>query len=174
MSNRNFGLFLGLLMTGFILVPQSAEAETLPIENVEEAVREYFKEIPVMIEVARCESKFRQFNTDGSVLFGGWGGGMTGVFQLYDSVHRSAALALGFDISTLEGNLGYAKHLYATSGTTPWNSAKACWGSAPAAVVKTVSSKAEIAELQAKIKVLKKLVAELKQQLEKKNKVTRR
>lgn len=174
MNKRNFGLVLGILMTGFVLVPQFAEAKNLPEKTVEETVRDYFKEIPVMIEIARCESKFRQFNTDGSVLFGGWGGGMIGVFQLYDRVHRSAATALGFDIATLEGNLGYAKHLYATSGTTPWNSAKACWGAAAATVVKTTSSKADLVELQARVKILKKLVAELQQLLEQKKTITQR
>jgi hypothetical protein len=174
MNKRNFGLVLGILMAGFILAPQSAEAKTVSVKTVEESVRDYFRDMPVMIEIARCESKFRQFNADGSVLFGGAGGGMVGVFQFYDSIHRAAAAALGFDILTLEGNLGYAKHVYATFGTTPWNSAKSCWGNAFTSVSKTQSAKADIAQMQARIKVLKKLVAELQELLEKKKALTLR
>jgi len=87
---------------------------------VESRVREYFSDIPVMIEIARCESTFRQFTDSGSVLK--TAAGMVGVFQLYGEVHETAATALGFDIDTLEGNIGYAKHLYQNSGTTPWRS----------------------------------------------------
>lgn len=89
---------------------------------IESRVREYFADIPVMIEIARCESNFRQFTDNGSVLRGGAGGGMVGVFQFYVEVHINAAIGLGFDINTLEGNLGYARHLYQSSGTRPWQS----------------------------------------------------
>lgn len=87
---------------------------------VEKRVRELFADAPVMIEIARCESKFRQFTDSGAVLRGGGSGGMVGVFQFYEAIHAAAALALGFDIATLEGNLGYARHLYTQSGTRPW------------------------------------------------------
>lgn len=168
MSIRNSYLSLAVLATVLILAPCSAEADTPPLKTAEETVRDYFKEIPVMIDIARCESKFRQFNADGSVLRGGRGGGMVGVFQLYDSIHRSTATALGFDIATLEGNLAYAKHLYIQSGTAPWNSAKACWKTIQSPVVKPQLSDAEIAALQARIKVLKKILTELQELLEKK------
>lgn len=128
--------------------------------EVEEEVRIFFEGIPVMIEIARCESKFSQFTATGSVLKGGWGNGMVGVFQIYESVHASAAQKLGFDITTLEGNLGYAKHLYTRSGTTPWNSSKTCWQHAVSA-----QTKANTKELEKKIAELKKLVAQLERLL---------
>ncbi len=87
---------------------------------VEKKVRKYFADIPVMIEIARCESKFRQFTDSGSVLRGGGGMGMVGIFQFYEAIHKKAARDLGFDIDTVEGNLGYARHLYTQSGSTPW------------------------------------------------------
>lgn len=89
---------------------------------IEKRVREYFADIPVMIEIARCESKFRQFTDAGTVLRGGGSGGMIGIFQFYEVIHKSAALSLGFDIETVEGNIGYARHLYVQSGTMPWAS----------------------------------------------------
>lgn len=156
------------IIASTLLSPQDAEAQ---MKTVEETVREYFKDTPVMIEIARCESKFRQFNADGTPLRGGWGGQMVGVFQFFESVHASGALKLGFDITTLEGNLGYAKHVHAQQGTTPWNSAKACWGSAVASVKAPPNTK-DVAELRAKIKTLQKLVAQLQELLEKKRKLS--
>jgi len=94
---------------------------------VEETVREYFADIPVMIEVARCESKFRQFTDSGNVMRGGVGGQMVGVYQFFDQYHESPADELGFDIETVEGNLAYARHVYDLEGTDPWNSARDCW-----------------------------------------------
>ncbi len=90
-------------------------------------VREAFADAPAMIEIARCESKFRQYADSGNVLRGGYGNNMVGVFQFNSLVHSKAAAALGFDIETLVGNIGYAKHIYATQGTDPWVSSFSCW-----------------------------------------------
>jgi len=98
-----------------------------PAQTVEETVREYFADIPVMIEIARCESKFRQFADSGNVLRGGVGGQMVGVFQFFDRYHTSPAYDLGFDIETLEGNLEYARYVYEREGTSPWSSARHCF-----------------------------------------------
>ena len=163
-------LFFVFFAGGFLLTPlASANAQT-----VEERVREYFKDTPVMIEIARCESKFRQFNADGTVLRGGWNNGMVGVFQFFESIHVGSALARGYDLSTLEGNLGYAKHLYASSGTTPWNSAKSCWSKSVLEIKSPTTASTDVISTQAKIKMLKKLVAELQELLEKKKKLTLR
>jgi hypothetical protein len=125
----------------------------------EKRVREYFKDTPVMIEIARCESNFRQFTDAGSVLRGGDSGGMVGVFQFFESIHATPAKALGFDIATLEGNLGYAKHLYKEQNTVPWEPARSCWDVKPT----TVKTPATRAELEAKIKQLMELIKLLQQ-----------
>jgi hypothetical protein len=140
----------------FLLSISSAHAAT-----IEEEVRNYFKDAPVMIAIAQCESKFKQFGTDGSALLGGWGGGMIGVFQIFESVHKKSASALGFDLATLEGNLGYAKHLYTQEGTTPWNSSKSCWQKATVSKTSTKDIKA----LEKKVAELKKLVVQLQKLL---------
>jgi hypothetical protein len=123
-----FGL---LLMSSIAPAALAASSSTAAIstspQTVEETVREYFADIPVMIEVARCESKFRQFTDSGNVLRGGSGGQMVGVYQFFDRYHESLAYDLGFDIETLEGNLAYARHVYEIEGTDPWNSARNCW-----------------------------------------------
>lgn len=94
--------------------------------DVEARVREYFADIPPMIMVAKCESRFRQYDSTGNVLDGG-AGSMIGVYQINRPVHEKTALSLGFDIDTVEGNLGYARHLYDESGTVPWISVYECW-----------------------------------------------
>jgi peptidoglycan hydrolase-like protein with peptidoglycan-binding domain len=83
-----------------------------------------------MISIASCESGFRQFEGNGSPLYGGTDNEMIGVFQLDEPIHYSTALALGFDITTLAGNMGYARYLYGEDGTDPWISSFPCWGAA--------------------------------------------
>lgn len=95
--------------------------------DVAAAVKSYFADIPVMANIAKCESNFREYSANGSVLNGG-SGGMIGVFQINRSVHAKFALSLGDDITTLAGNMAYARYLYSQQGTAPWDSSKSCWG----------------------------------------------
>ncbi len=103
------------------------ESEILVEGNTELAVREYFKDIPVMIQIARCESHFRHTLADGSVLQGRVDSADTGVMQINKRYHQSEALKLGIDLTDLEGNMTYARHLYETQGTRPWNASAQCW-----------------------------------------------
>jgi hypothetical protein len=160
-------LYSLLLIATFCLYTPSASAApktatsttTISQADSEKRVREFFKDTPVMIEIARCESNLRQFTDAGSVLRGGDSGGMVGVFQFFESIHATPALALGFDITTLEGNLGYAKHVYQEQNTTPWEPARSCWDTKPT----TTKAPATRAELEAKIKQLTQLIKLLKQ-----------
>ncbi len=102
---------------------------TDPNAGVAAAVQSYFSDIPIMIAIAKCESGPRQFENNGTPLLGGTGT-MVGVFQLDETIHYAKALALGFDIDTLAGNLGYARYLYGAEGTEPWISSFGCWQSA--------------------------------------------
>lgn len=129
------GLGVGEVMAAEVMTTSAPEATSTILNtatstttvahdpvSVEKRVRDFFADVPVMIEIAKCESKFRQFTDGGNVLRGGGSGGMVGIFQFYEIIHKAPALALGFDIETVEGNLGYAKHVYTQSGTTPWAS----------------------------------------------------
>lgn len=100
----------------------TASTTKLTPMEIEAKVRAAFADVPVMIEIARCESKFRQFTDAGNVFYGGQDRGMIGIFQFYESIHRPMATALGYDLATVEGNIAYARHLYTESGTTPWQS----------------------------------------------------
>jgi len=144
-----------------------AETAYTDTASVEKRVREYFKDVPVMIEIARCESGFRQYTDAGNVLYGGRGG-MVGVFQFYEVIHQTAANRLGYDITTLEGNLKYARELYNTEGTSPWQSSFDCWNVTttdnPAPTTKTLySGSLKETELQRQIDLLLQIISLLKQ-----------
>lgn len=112
----------------FLLMAGVAHAQIGLNVDVETRVAEYFADSPVMVDIARCESKFRQYTDTGNPLHGGLGGAMVGVYQVHSDVHAEYAKGLGMDIYTLEGNLAYAKRLYEREGTRPWISSFPCWG----------------------------------------------
>ncbi|MDB5238979.1 MAG: hypothetical protein JWO00_314 [Candidatus Parcubacteria bacterium] len=99
--------------------------------DVERQVRAYFADIPIMIDIARCESKFRQFADSGNVFHGGTNSQMIGIFQIYSTIHRATALSLGMDIDTIDGNMRYARYLYTRDRTNPWMDSIQCWNSKP-------------------------------------------
>ena len=108
---------------------ETVEAEKVALSSVssiENVIREHFKDTPIMIDIARCESEFRQFNNSGTVLKNPTSSAK-GVFQIMESLHKAPAARLGFDILTLEGNLAYAQYLYEKEGTRPWNASAKCW-----------------------------------------------
>lgn len=95
-------------------------------EGLEQVVRNAFANTPVMAEIARCESGFRQFDARGNALDGG-SGGMIGLFQINASVHAAYAKSIGMNIYSVDGNLAYARKLYEEEGTGPWLSSFSCW-----------------------------------------------
>jgi hypothetical protein len=97
--------------------------------TLENYVREYFRETPILAEVARCESTFRQMDQKtGEALRGKVNKSDIGLMQVNEYYHGEKASELGFDLETVNGNLDYAKYLYDKEGTTPWNASKKCWG----------------------------------------------
>lgn len=98
------------------------------VQTVQEYVEEYFSDIPVMVDIAQCESHFRQFDSDGSMHRGVVNNKDVGVMQINEYYHLKTAKALDLDIYTVQGNLAYARYLYEKEGTAPWISSKPCWG----------------------------------------------
>jgi hypothetical protein len=133
-------------ITGFNGVPYAPSVppeiievrDTPPVENkkisdekkmtVEEYVRNYFSDIPVMIEIARCESRFRQTDGSGDVLRGEKNNLDRGVMQINEYFHNEDSVKLGYDILTIEGNTSYARYLFDKYGVRPWKSSAKCWG----------------------------------------------
>ncbi len=107
--------------------------EVASAKNTESIVRSYFADIPVMIEVARCESTFQHELTDGSILQGRVDPADTGVMQINKRYHQSAATAMELDLDDLYDNMAYARYLYDRQGTQPWNASMPCWGNTLAA-----------------------------------------
>ncbi len=95
--------------------------------DTEAVVREYFSDIPVMVQVARCESTFRHTLADGSVLRGHVDNRDVGVMQINTYYHGETAEQLGLDLEDIEDNMAYARDLYERQGTQPWSASAPCW-----------------------------------------------
>ncbi len=95
--------------------------------NTEEIVRAYFHDIPVMAEIARCESTFRHELKDGSILKGRVDPADTGVMQINKRYHNQKAAAMDLNLDDIYDNMAYARFLYETQGTRPWNASAVCW-----------------------------------------------
>ncbi len=95
--------------------------------SAQDYVANYFSDIPVMIEVAKCESRFRQHDKDGSVLRGIVNSSDVGVMQINEYYHLKDAKALGYDLHSIEGNTAYARYLFEKKGLSPWVHSSPCW-----------------------------------------------
>lgn len=97
------------------------------VKSTKESVEEYFQDIPVLVDVAFCESSFTHFKSDGSVLRGIVNRDDVGVMQINEKYHLETSKKLGLDIHTLEGNMAYGRYLYEKFGTDPWEYSSKCW-----------------------------------------------
>ena len=93
----------------------------------EEYIKTEYADTPILIAIAQCESNFRQFNPDGTVVRGNVNSHDVGVMQINETYWLGKSKSLGDDIYTIEGNAAYAKYLYDNQGTDPWNSSSKCW-----------------------------------------------
>ena len=90
-------------------------------------LREQYADTPILIEIARCESTFSQFDKNGDVVRGKVNNKDVGVMQINEKYHLDKAIELGYDLHTIEGNVSYAKYLYERQGAAPWKSSAKCW-----------------------------------------------
>lgn len=122
-----------------VFVPQLADAEVNILQPRGESewatgdndgIRDYVEDVfgnnHIMVDVALCESGFRQYYSGGDVLITG-DSNAVGVFQLLESWHEEAAKDRGYSIYTVEGNVGYAQELYEEEGLKPWSPSSLCW-----------------------------------------------
>lgn len=91
-------------------------------------VRDYFKDDPIMADIAWCESRMRHLDKDGEIFRGKVNNNDIGVMQINTYYHLEDSKKLGYDIYSLNGNLAYAKYLREKQGTKPWLSSSPCWG----------------------------------------------
>ncbi len=121
-----------------VSVVEEAEVEIPNNVGLNKLVREYYSDTPLLAEIARCESSFRQYSEDGKVLRGRVNGSDIGLMQVNEYYHGEPAKKLGFDIYTVDGNLAYAKWLYTREGGQPWKASSPCWS-------KTINSSSQVA-----------------------------
>ena len=107
--------------------------EVAPAKGTEAIVRSYFRDIPIMVEIARCESTFRHELADGSILQGRVDSDDTGVMQINKRYHEETAIAMELNLDDIYHNMAYARYLYETQGTQPWSASMPCWGNTLAA-----------------------------------------
>ena len=117
-------------------VVQDKSTQVPASQTVEQYIREFYADEPVLSEIARCESRFRQYDEKGVVLRGEITPADIGIMQINERFHESTSETLGYDITTIDGNLTYARHLYQKEGTKPWNASKKCWGKSPLVALK--------------------------------------
>ena len=110
--------------TNVVSLPADHPLTTVSIEAY---VRDYFKDIPLLAEISKCESTFRQFGSNGKVIRGMVNSDDIGLMQINKYYHEEDAVKLGFDIYTIDGNLQYAKWLYGKYGSDPWVHSSKCW-----------------------------------------------
>lgn len=115
-------------VTESVVVKPISKKEVENMMSTEQYVRQYFKDIPIMVQVARCESHFRQLDSDGGIHRGIVNPADVGVMQINEHYHLERSIKENYDIYTIEGNTAYARELYEDKGTDPWNSSKPCWG----------------------------------------------
>lgn len=96
--------------------------------SVEAYLRDQFGNDAILVDIARCESNFHQFDKDGNIVRGVVNRADVGVMQINEKYHAVVAKKLGMDLYTVEGNVAYAKYLYAEEGTKPWSASSKCWG----------------------------------------------
>jgi hypothetical protein len=108
-------------------IPEVQAIPKNPIVSVEHYVKTYFADIPIMAEVARCESRYRQYTINGEVLRGKVVNEDVGVMQINETYHLATSKKLGYNIHTLDGNLAYGRYLYEKQGTQPWSASAPCW-----------------------------------------------
>jgi hypothetical protein len=101
--------------------------EYLDRATIKQLVIDEFGADSVMVNVASCESRYRQFKPDGTLFRGIQNPKDVGVFQVNEYYHLEASKKMGIDIYTIEGNIRYARYLYSKNGTRDWNWSKPMW-----------------------------------------------
>ena len=108
--------------------PVQSKSEVVPkVLTTEESVEAYFSDLPIMVDIAHCESRFRQTDTEGNVFRGVQNRYDVGVMQINELYHLDEAKKLGINIYTLKGNMEYARYLYENQGARPWMASSPCW-----------------------------------------------
>jgi len=128
-----FGAGQGAANTVNIVTDQGVQATTTVesaitgTDQIEAYVRAQYSDTPILIDIARCESRFHQFNKDGTVVRGEVNNKDVGIMQINEIYHAEAATKMGVNIYSTEGNVAFGKYLYQKYGVSPWSASSRCW-----------------------------------------------
>ncbi len=107
----------------------TSEARFMDSKVLEAYIKTQDADEPILVDIARCESTYRQFDQTGNILRGVVNKGDVGVMQINEKYHADDATKLGYNIYTVEGNVAFGRYLYNKYGSQPWSSSAPCWGS---------------------------------------------
>lgn len=118
---------VALVILGFLINPQMAHNAELSVEEIEAqqptpydlVVKHFGDSADVMWNVFHCESRHRQFDTDGTPLTSPTRD--YGFSQVNEKVWNATAIKLGLDYkNSIEDNIAMAKHIYDVQGPKAW------------------------------------------------------
>ncbi len=91
-------------------------------EGIERRIEEEFRDAPIMLKVARCESSLKAdaYNPKNNSHD-------RGIFQISEKYHGEEMKELGIDPTDVADNIKYARILYDRNGTKDWTASKECW-----------------------------------------------
>jgi hypothetical protein len=117
-----------------ITVSSNSYNKFLDSKSVEAYVRKEYADTPILIDIARCESTFRQYDKEGHVVRGRVNSADVGVMQINEKYHSDTAVKLDINLYTVEGNVAFGKYLYKKYGAEPWSASSPCWATKELAV----------------------------------------
>lgn len=112
-----------------LVMGESGTLYRSPQEHSEAFLRSYFWDIPEMVEVASCESTFRNIQSE-LVDRDGKPEESFGFFQIHGPTWHEVAMAHGlphYQTDAMQNAL-MARHMYEIEGLHPWRHSKDCWG----------------------------------------------
>jgi hypothetical protein len=109
------------------IVTEVTNSSFIDPKEVEAYLRKEYIDNPILVDIARCESTFRQFHKDGTLVHGRVDNADVGVMQINLRYHGDTANKMGIDLKTVKGNVEYGQYLYDKFGTKPWSASEKCW-----------------------------------------------
>lgn len=106
---------------GFIRPVEAQEVSSSTPASSEE-------DIPVLDRIMACESSTGQYGKDGQVIIhvNTDGSYDIGAAQV-NSIWNATATKMGYDLSKENDNKEFARWLFLTHGSSPWDSSAKCW-----------------------------------------------
>jgi hypothetical protein len=105
------------------------EAEKHKIFLFQEGIRFGLKpkDIRILSKIAKAESGWKHYDSNGNVLVGKINPNDIGIFQINKKFHLEKAKEMGLDIYLPLDNIKFAIYLYSNEGTKPWSWSKKNW-----------------------------------------------